>query len=56
MITGYPNKMNLSWKFCVGICTDGAHCMVGCINGFASLTQKEIQILFVLIAFHIEKF
>ena len=33
--------MNLTWKFCVGICTDGAPCMVGCIKAFASLAQKE---------------
>ena len=33
--------MNLTWKFCVGICTDGAPCVVGCIKGFASLVQKE---------------
>ena len=33
--------MNLMWKFCVGICTDGAPCMVGCIKGFALLAQKE---------------
>ena len=41
MITFYPEKMNLTWKFCVGICTDVAPCMVGCIKGFASLAQKE---------------
>ena len=35
--------MNLTWKFCVGICTDGAPYMVGCNKGFASLTKKEIQ-------------
>ena len=33
--------MNLTWKFCVGICTDGAPCMVGRIKGLASLAQKE---------------
>ena len=33
--------MNLTWKFCVGICTDGAPCMVDCIKRFASLAQKE---------------
>ena len=41
MITGYLKKMNLTWKFCVGICTDGVPCMVGCIKGFASLAHKE---------------
>ena len=49
MITGYHTKMNLTWKFCVGICTDGAPCTVGCIKGFASLAQEKIQILLVLI-------
>ena len=43
MITGYPKIMNLTWKFSVGICTDGAPCMVGCTKGFASLAQKENQ-------------
>ena len=49
MITGYLKKIKLTWKFCIGICTDGAPCMVlhsmvlhiGCIKGFASLAQKE---------------
>ena len=41
ILIGYPKKMNLTWKFCVGICTDGAPCMVGCIKGFASLAPKE---------------
>ena len=43
MMTGYFRKMNLTWKFCAGICTDGAPCMVGCIKGFSSLAQKENQ-------------
>ena len=40
MITGYHEKVNLTWKFYVGICTDGVSCMVGCIKGFASLAQR----------------
>ena len=43
VITGYLKKMNLTWKFCVGICTEGAPCMVGCIKGFASLARNENQ-------------
>ena len=35
--------MYLTWKFCVGICADGAPCMVGCIEGFALQAQKENQ-------------
>ncbi|KAL7646078.1 UNVERIFIED_CONTAM: hypothetical protein RMT77_002979 [Armadillidium vulgare] len=41
MITGYLKEMNLTWKSCVGICTDGAPCMTGCIKGFVSLAEKE---------------
>ena len=41
MITGDLKKMNLTWMICVGICTYGAPCMVGCVKGFASLAQKE---------------
>lgn len=41
VVTSYLEKNNLSWKSCIGICTDGAPCMVGSIKGFASLVQKE---------------
>ena len=41
MITGDLKKMNLTWMICVGICTYGAPCMVGCVKGFASLAQKK---------------
>ena len=56
MTTGYLEKMNLMWKFCVGICTDGAPCMVGGIKGFASLAQKENPNLVRTHSFYIEKF
>ncbi|XP_029645323.1 SCAN domain-containing protein 3-like [Octopus sinensis] len=32
---------DLSWKGCVGICTDGASSMVGSIKGFVSLVEQE---------------
>ncbi|XP_068212657.1 zinc finger BED domain-containing protein 5-like [Palaemon carinicauda] len=41
VITDYLREMNLTWKSCVGICTDGAPCMAGCIKGFVSLAEKE---------------
>ena len=41
MITGYLKEMNLTWKSCIGICTNGAPCMTGCIKGFVSLAEKE---------------
>src|ERR1044072_8654339 len=41
MITGYLKEMNLTWKSCVGICTNRAPCMTGCIKGFVSLAEKE---------------
>ncbi|XP_068204824.1 zinc finger BED domain-containing protein 5-like [Palaemon carinicauda] len=41
VITDFLREMNLTWKSCVGICTDGAPCMTGCIKGFVSLAEKE---------------
>ena len=41
ILSGYLEKWNLSWNSCIGICTDGAPCMVGSIKGFVSLVQKE---------------
>ncbi|XP_003381619.1 zinc finger protein [Trichinella spiralis] len=32
---------DLSWKNCVGICTDGALSMVGSTRGFVSLVKQE---------------
>uniref|UniRef100_A0A0L8GR67 Uncharacterized protein n=1 Tax=Octopus bimaculoides TaxID=37653 RepID=A0A0L8GR67_OCTBM len=41
LITGYLKEMNLSWRSCVGICTDEAPCMTGCIKEFISFVEKE---------------
>ena len=38
ILSAYLEKWNLSWNSCIGICTDGAPCMVGSI---VSLVQKE---------------
>ena len=41
ILSAYLEKWNLSWNSCVGICTDGAPCMIGSIKGFVSLVQRE---------------
>ena len=41
ILSAYFEKWNLSWNSCIGICTDGAPCMVGSIKGFVLLVQKE---------------
>ena len=35
-------KYGISWDSCVGIFSNGAPSMVGCIKGFASLVEKQI--------------
>jgi len=41
ILSAYLGKWNLSCNSCVGICTDGAPCMIGSIKGFVSLVQRE---------------
>ena len=41
ILSAYFEKWNLSWNSCIGICTDGAPCIVGSIKSFVSLVQKE---------------
>ena len=41
ILNDYLDKWQLSWKSCVGICTDGAPCMVGCIKGLVSFIKKK---------------
>lgn len=41
ILSSYLETRGLSWKDCVGICTDGAPSMVGSIKGFASLLKQE---------------
>ncbi|XP_066970129.1 zinc finger BED domain-containing protein 5-like [Macrobrachium rosenbergii] len=40
-VAEYLKEMGLTWKLCVGICTDGCPSMVGSVEGFVSLVQKE---------------
>ena len=39
ILSAYLEKWNLS--LCVGICIDGAPCMIGSIKDFVSLIQRE---------------
>jgi hypothetical protein len=41
VLSSYVKTKGLSWKNCVGICTDGAQSMVGSIRGFTSLVKEE---------------
>ena len=41
IVSAYLEKWNLSWNSCLGICTNGAPCMIGSIKGFVSLVQRE---------------
>ncbi|XP_050066389.1 zinc finger BED domain-containing protein 5-like [Aphis gossypii] len=43
IVNSYFKQSNISWKMCVGICTDGAPSMVGSIKGFITLA-KQINI------------
>jgi hypothetical protein len=40
IIDNYLSTINLPWKKCVGICTDGAQAMCGKLTGLASRIQK----------------
>ena len=41
ILNNYLKKWELSWKSCVGICTDGAPSMVGCLKGFTALVKEK---------------
>uniref|UniRef100_A0A0L8IF98 Uncharacterized protein n=1 Tax=Octopus bimaculoides TaxID=37653 RepID=A0A0L8IF98_OCTBM len=41
ILSSYQETRHLSWKDCVGICSDGAPSMVGSIKGFISLVKQE---------------
>lgn len=47
VVNGYMEKMNLSWKNCVGICTDGAPSMTGSIKGFITLAKQRNENLII---------
>ena len=41
ILTDYLERFGLSWKSCVGICTDGAPSMIGSVKGFVSLAKQK---------------
>jgi len=40
IIDSYLKLLNLSWEYCLGICTDGAPSMIDSIKDFVSLAKK----------------
>ena len=40
LVSKYLEENELTWKECVGLCTDGAPSMIGSIKGFVSLVKK----------------
>ena len=41
ILNNYLVKWDLSWKSCIGICTDGAPSMVGSLKGFTTLVKER---------------
>ncbi|XP_014782252.1 zinc finger BED domain-containing protein 5 [Octopus bimaculoides] len=41
VLNSYLEYCRLNWKNCVGICTDGAPAMTGCLKGFVPIAQKQ---------------
>ena len=41
VINLYLEHCALKWKNCVGICTDGAPSITGCLIGFVFISQKQ---------------
>ena len=41
VLNSYLEYCGLNWKNCVGICTDGASAMTGCLKDFVSIAQKQ---------------
>ena len=41
ILNNYLVKWDLSWKPCIGICTDEAPFMVGCLKGFTTLVKER---------------
>ena len=43
ILNGYLSKWQISWTSSVGICTDGAPSIVGCMKGLTSFVIKQIE-------------
>ena len=55
VIISYLEHCELKWKNCVGISTDDAPSMTGCLKVLSSSHKNRIQILFILTVLLIEK-
>jgi hypothetical protein len=42
VLSSYLQTKCLSWRNCVGICTDGASSIIGSMRGFTCMVKKEI--------------
>ena len=40
-LSEYLEKVEISWDSCIGICTDGAPCMIGNVRGLAALIKQK---------------
>ena len=38
-LNNFFEENNVDWKYCVGLCIDGAHAMSGCFSGLRALVQ-----------------
>jgi len=54
-VNNYFTTANISWKFCLSVCTDGCPSMIGHLTGFLALIKKKTRILFSLTASYTEK-
>lgn len=41
LVNNYFTTANISWKFCLSVCTDGCPSMIGHLTGFLALVKKE---------------
>ena len=39
ILNNFFAKNTVDWKYCVGLCTDGARAMLGCFRGLRALVQ-----------------
>ncbi|XP_013791861.1 protein ZBED8-like [Limulus polyphemus] len=51
ILNNYLDKWQLSWKSCVGICTDGAPSIIGCNKGLASFIKEQNKNVIVTYCF-----
>ncbi len=55
ILSSYLESCGLSWKGCVGICTDGVPSMTGSVQGFVShVKEKNPEVITIHLFFHRE--